>query len=234
MIRPIPSQSRLLAAMACTALLVACRQDPTPEPADAAAPAQDAAAAPASAEDAATTALAWGASVAWEGDLDACRQGAEAATRECLLDAMRSGGASADAMTAASQLSSAGELAYVSAWHEQEGIGVATVTWPFRANTNQGTRLIDAKGQRIDVDADPLAGDAAADATVQALAAAHPGAAAFPPAQAAGTSPLEGGGISVLYRTPLRECHACADVAQVQRAYDFDAQRNFMGSRVVP
>lgn len=233
MTRLIPSHSRLFAALACTALLVACRQDPAPEPAGDAAPAQGAA--PASAEDAAaTTALAWGKSVAWDGDLNACRQGTEAATRECLLDAMRSGGASQEAVTAASQLSSAGELAYVSAWHEQDGIGVATATWPFRANTNQGTRLIDAKGQRIDVDADPLAGDAAADPAVQALAAAHPGAAPFPPAQAAGTSPLEGGGISLLYRTPLRECHACADVAHVQQAYDFDAQRTFIGSRVVP
>lgn len=233
MTRFIPSCSRLMVPLACAALLMACRQEPAPRPADA--DASERAASPATARDAATaTALAWSASVAWDGDLNACRQGADAATRECLLDAMRSGGASNDAVTAAGQLSSAGELAYVSAWHEQEGVGVATVTYPFRANTNEGTRLIDARGHRIDVDADPMAGEAAADPAVQALAAAHPGATPFPPAQAAGTSPLEDGGVRLLYRTPLRECHACADVAQIQQAYDFDAQRNFIGSQVVP
>ena len=76
-------------------------------------------------------------------------------------------------MTAAGQLSSAGELAFVSAWHEHDGIGVATVAYPFRANTNEGTRLVDAAGKRIDVDAVQLDDTVRADPGVQALLAAH-------------------------------------------------------------
>jgi len=40
--------------------------------------------------------LRWSEAVVWDGDLNACRQGENAATRECLRDAMRAGGASAD------------------------------------------------------------------------------------------------------------------------------------------
>ncbi len=39
---------------------------------------------------------------------------------------------------------------------------------------------------------------------------------------------------SACYRTPLRDCHACPDVGQLQIAYDFDAKRNFIGQQVVP
>ena len=56
----------------------------------------------------------------------------------------------------------------------------------------------------------------------------------FAPAQSAGATPLENGGIRLLYRTPLRDCHACPDVGQLQIAYDFDAKRNFIGQQVVP
>ncbi|MGV6493221.1 hypothetical protein ACTUVK_003427 [Stenotrophomonas rhizophila] len=183
---------------------------------------------------AADSALRWSPAVVWSGDLNSCRQGEAAATRDCLTKAMQAGGASADAVTAAGQLSSAGELAYVTAWHEQDGIGVATVAYPFRANTNEGTRLIDAGGKRIDVDTVQLDDTLRADPGVQALLNAHPQATPFAPAQAAGGTPLEGGGVRLVYRTPLRECHACADVGQLQIGYDFDATRHFVGQHVVP
>ena len=140
----------------------------------------------------------------------------------------------AEAITAAEQLSSAGELAYVTAWHENEGLGIATVEYPFRANTNEGTRLVDASGKRIDVDAVQLDDTLRADPAVQELLKANPQATPFAPAQSAGATPLEGGGIRLLYRTPLRDCHACPDVGQLQIAYDFDAKRNFIGQQVVP
>ena len=178
--------------------------------------------------------LRWSEAVVWDGDLNACRQGENAATRDCLRDAMRAGGASADAIAAAEQLSTGGELAYVTAWHEHDGLGVATVEYPFRANTNEGTRLVDVAGKRVDVDALQLDDALRADPAVQALLAAHPQATPFAPAQAAGTVALDGGGIRLLYRTPLRDCHACADVGQLQIGYDFDGKRNFIGQQVVP
>lgn len=220
-----------LLGLACAALLGGC-QDRSPQPApDAAA---EAAATPPAGAATVNAAVRWDASVVWEGDLNACRQSESAASRSCLLDAMRAGHARPAALAAAEQVSSGGELAYVSAFHDDMGVGVATVSYPFRANTNEGTRLIDAQGQRIDVDADPTTGDTGTDATLVALLQAHPGTTPFAPAQAAGSTPVEGGGIRLLYRTPLRQCHACADVAQVQIGYEFDAQRRFVGKAVMP
>lgn len=222
-------RSRLLLPALGLALLTACQGRP-PEPGSD--PGNDN---PASVDKAASDGtLRWSGRVVWDGDLNACRQGESSATRDCLREAMRAGGASADAITAAGQLSTGGELAYVTAWHEHDGLGVATVEYPFRANTNQGTRLVDAGGKRIDVDAVQLDDTLRADPTVQDVLKAHPQATPFAPAQAAGSAPLEGGGIRLLYRTPLRDCHACPDVGQLQIAYDFDGKRNFIGQQVVP
>ncbi|KAF1014652.1 MAG: hypothetical protein GAK31_02139 [Stenotrophomonas maltophilia] len=222
-------RSCLLLSALSLALLTACQGQP-PEPGKAAAEGD----APSAAQAAADGSLRWSEAVVWDGNLNACRQGENAATRECLRDAMRAGGASADAVAAAQQLSSAGELAYVTAWHEHDGLGVATVEYPFRASTNEGTRLVDAQGKRIDVDAVQLDDTLRADPTVKAMLEAHPQAVPFAPAQSAGASPLDGGGIRLLYRTPLRDCHACSDVGQLQIGYDFDAKRNFVGQQVVP
>ncbi|AWH54602.1 hypothetical protein C1924_16150 [Stenotrophomonas sp. ESTM1D_MKCIP4_1] len=221
-------RSRLLLPALGLALLTACQGQP-PEPG------KDAAGTDAPATNkAADGSLRWSESVVWDGDLNACRQGENNATRDCLAEAMKSGGASADAVAAAEQLSTGGELAYVTAWHEHDGLGVATVEYPFRANTNEGTRLVDAGGKRIDVDAVQLDDTLRADPSVQAVLAAHPQATPFAPAQASGTAPLDGGGIRLLYRTPLRDCHACPDVGQLQIGYDFDGKRNFIGQQVVP
>ena len=221
--------SRLLLPALGLALLTAC-QGRSPEPGSA--PAKDDAA---SVDKAAGDGkLRWSEAVVWDGDLNACRQGETAATRECLVKAMLAGGASDDAVTAAEQLSSAGELAHVVAWHDQDGVGVATVNYPFRANTNEGTRLIDASGKRIDVDNVQLDDTLRADPAVQALLATDPQATPFAPAQAACTAPRDGGGVRLLYRTPLRECHACPDLGSVQMGYDFDAKRNFIAQQLVP
>jgi hypothetical protein len=226
---------RLLSAVSVILIVAACQREPTETGtagSDTAAPSTgtDSSAGQAPANGT----LHWSNAVVWSGDLNSCRQGEASATRECLVQAMRGAGASADAIAAAEQLSSGGELAFVSAWHEQDGIGVATVTYPFRANTNEGTRLIDASGKRIDVDNVQLDDTLRADPGVQALLTTDPQATPFAPAQAAGSAPLDGGGVRLLYRTPLRECHACVDVGTVQIGYDFDAKRNFIAQQAVP
>ncbi|MCF7752679.1 hypothetical protein KQ945_18110 [Bacillus subtilis subsp. subtilis] len=221
-------RSRCLWPALGLALLTACQKGPA-EPTD-----PGPTGAPSAQKMAADATLRWSNAVVWSGDLNSCRQGEAAVTRECLVKAMQAGGASPDAVTAAKQLSSAGELAFVTAWHEQQGVGVATVAYPFRANTNEGTRLIDAAGKRIDVDTVQLDDMLRADPGVQAVLQAHPQAIPFAPAQAAGSTPLDGGGVRMVYRTPLRECHACADVGQIQIGYDFDGTRHFIGQTVVP
>lgn len=219
----------LLPVLGLLLITTACQGDPS-----APAPSTPGDATAAASTPPADSALRWSHAVVWSGDLNSCRQGEAAATRECLIKAMQAGGASADAVRAAEQLSSGGELAFVTAWHEHDGIGVATVAYPFRANTNEGTRLIDAGGKRIDVDTVQWDDALRADPGVQALLQAHPQATPFAPAQAAGSTSLEGGGVRLLYRTPLRDCHACASAGQLQIGYDFDARRNFIGQQVVP
>ncbi len=205
-------------------LATGCQKSPN---ADAAAPTV-AADAPAASDGP----LRWNNDVVWQGSLSRCRTSNAPPDVTCLREAMSAAGARAPAISAAETLSSTGELAFVSAWHEHDGIGVATVTYPFRANTNEGTRLVDSAGRLVDVDTDPLHVDD--DPAVQAIKQAHSSAMAFPPAQQVGSSPVEGGGLRLLYRTPLRQCHACADTGHVDVAYDFDAQRSFVGQQVVP
>ena len=173
-----------------------------------------------------------GPNAVWQGSVEACRNSSTAADN-CLLQTMRDGGATPAALAAASTLSAQGKPGYVTAWQNVEGIGVATLEFPFRANTNQGTWLVDANGQAIDVDEDVLDDAARASTAYKAFSAKHPDSGPFAPAVASGTKPLPEGGVRLLYSTPLRSCHACADDGQVTIAYDFDSKRSFTGKQLL-
>ncbi|MGW8127664.1 MAG: hypothetical protein ACWGG5_04805 [Stenotrophomonas sp.] len=124
------------------------------------------------------------ASAVWSGSTDACRQAATPAGSHCVVDALRSAGATPAAIAAAQRLAAQGESGYVSAWDDQSGVGVATLEFPLRANTNQGTWLVDANGRTIDVDADVLPDSARTEAQASAFFDRHPEAVPFAPAQA--------------------------------------------------
>lgn len=173
------------------------------------------------------------ASAVWSGATDGCRQAAAPGGDHCVVEAMRDAGATPAAIAAAQRLAAQGESGYVSAWDDQSGVGVATLEFPLRANTNQGTWLVDANGRTIDVDADVLPDSARTGAQARAFFDRHPEAVPFAPAQAAGTAPLADGGVRLLYATPLRGCHACADDGTLTLGYDFDAQRRYIGRQVV-
>lgn len=79
-------RSRLLLPALGLALLTAC-QGRSPEPGKEP-PAGDA---PSAEKAAADGKMRWSEAVVWDGDLNACRQGETAATRDCLRDAMRAG-----------------------------------------------------------------------------------------------------------------------------------------------
>lgn len=167
----------------------------------------------------------------WTGSTESCRT--DAAADNCLLQVMRSSGASPAALTAASTLSAQGKPGYVSAWRDVEGIGVATLEFPFRANTNEGTWLVDANGQAIDVDEEVLDDTARGSDAYKAFASRHPDSGPFAPALAAGTEALPDGGVRLRFTTPLRSCHACADDGQVTIGYDFDSKRSFKGKQLI-
>lgn len=173
------------------------------------------------------------AGAVWSGSTDACRSDAPPGGGDCVVEAMRATGATPAAIAAAQRLAAQDNPGYISAWDDQSGVGMATLEFPLRANTNQGTWLVDAEGRTIDVDADVLDDSARAGAQAKAFFDAHPDAAPFAPAQATGTAPLPNGGVRLLYATPLRSCHACADQGTLTLGYDFDAQRRYVGRQVV-
>jgi len=168
----------------------------------------------------------------WDGEVDACRGQAPVAD-DCLAKAMQAAKASPQAIAAAHQLGAQGNPGYVSAWRNQDGVGIATIEYPFRANTNEGTLLVDSAGHTVDVDADVLPEMSRADATVKPFLDAHPEATPFAPAEASSSEALPNEGVRLIYSTPMRTCHACADDGMLRVAYDFDAQRRFSGKQIL-
>lgn len=106
------------------------------------------------------------------------------------------------------------------------------MAYPFRTNTNEGTRWIDAAGKRIHVYTAQWDDTLRADPGVQAVLQPPPPRRSFAPAQAADSASLEGCSVRMVYRTPLRECRACVEVGELRVDYDFDAKRQFVAQQV--
>jgi len=169
----------------------------------------------------------------WQGDLAACRT-ATGAVDDCLLSTMRAAKASPEALAASARLVALGHPGHVSGWREVDGVGMAEIRYPFRANTNQGLWLVDADGRAVDVDDNVLpAGAVRLRDALKPFLDAHPDALPFAPAQAVGRETLPGGGVRLRFDVPMRSCHACADIGTLELGYDFDADRRYEGRSVI-
>ncbi|MET0328805.1 MAG: hypothetical protein ABW163_08565 [Luteimonas sp.] len=198
-------------------------------PAEVAAPAQ----APEDLGAAADGDLVVRADAVWQGDLSACRT-ASADVDDCLVSTMRAGGASPAALAATTRLIALGSPGHISAWREIDGVGHAEITYPFRANTNQGLWLVDADGRAVDVDENVLpAGAVRLRTELQPFLEAHPDAMPVAPAQAVGREVLPDGGLRLRFDVPMRTCHACEDVGTLELGYDFTAERRYEGRSVI-
>jgi hypothetical protein len=177
---------------------------------------------------------ALGPDALWSGEgVDACRAKTDAKTvGDCLLDQMRKGGASAGSIAFTQKSIAGGDPGYVSAWKQAGPVGIATVTYPFRANTNTGTVLVPATGDPIPVDAYQLTADDKARADYRAALSDHPNAFPVPPGTIA-ISKGPTGGIRILVTTPTAVCHACAAGGSIVVGYDFDVAGHFLGAGVV-
>src|SRR5450830_870139 len=91
-----------------------------------------------------------------ERSLSACRTAQAEAVDACLLRTMQKGGARPQAIAAAKALAASGNPGFISAWRPVGKASIATVTYPFRANTNQGSLLVGSDGVAVDIDADLL------------------------------------------------------------------------------
>jgi len=158
-----------------------------------------------------------------ERSLSACRSGqSPTAPDVCLLRTMQRYGARPQAINAARMLVKANKAGFISAWRPLGKAALATVTYPFRANTNEGSLLIDSDGAAIDVDEDAVREEDRATAAWRAFAAAHPDAVPFAPADFVGSTATDDGGQRLLFSTPLKSCHACADDGALLVAYTLD------------
>ena len=158
-----------------------------------------------------------------ERSLSACRsEQSQTAPDVCLLRTMERSGARPQAVAAARMLVRANKAGFISAWRPLGKAALATVTYPFRANTNEGSLLIGSDGAAIDVDEDAVREEDRATAAWRAFSAAHPDAAPFAPADFIGGTATDDGGQRLLFSTPLKSCHACADDGALLVAYTVD------------
>ncbi|MFZ4877604.1 hypothetical protein ACL9RI_21200 [Janthinobacterium sp. Mn2066] len=163
------------------------------------------------------------ARAAWpERSLSACRTAQAEAADACLLRTMQKSGARPQAIAAAKALAASGNPGFISAWRPLGKAGLATVTYPFRANTNQGSLLVGSDGAAVDIDAEPLRDADRATETWRTFAAAHPESLPFAPATLVGTTSSGDGGHSLLFSTPLKTCHACAADGSLLVSYSID------------
>ena len=158
-----------------------------------------------------------------ERSLSACRsEQSHTAPDVCLLRTMQRAGARPQAIAAARMLVKANKAGFISAWRPLGKAALATVTYPFRANTNEGSLLIGSDGAAIDVDEDAVREEDRATAAWRAFSAAHPDAAPFAPADFIGGTATDDGGQRLLFSTPLKSCLACADDGALLVAYTVD------------
>ncbi|MFA6069746.1 MAG: hypothetical protein WC810_14280 [Janthinobacterium sp.] len=158
-----------------------------------------------------------------ERSLSACRSDeSPTAPDVCLLRTMQRSGARPQAIAAAKMLVKADKAGFISAWRPLGKAALATVTYPFRANTNEGTLLIGSDGAVIDVDEGSVSEEDRATPAWRAFAAAHPDAVPFAPADFIGSTATGEGGQRLLFSTPMKSCHACADDGALLVAYTLD------------
>ncbi|MEF2265813.1 hypothetical protein V3C40_03375 [Janthinobacterium sp. LS2A] len=164
------------------------------------------------------------ARVVWqERSLSACRsEQSPTAPDVCLLRTMQRSGARPQAIAAARMLVKANKAGFISAWRPLGKAALATVTYPFRANTNEGTLLIGSDGAAIDVDEGSVREEDRATPAWRAFAAAHPDSVPFAPGDFVGSTATDDGGQRLLFSTPLMTCHACAEDGALLIAYTLD------------
>lgn len=166
----------------------------------------------------------------WQGNIGGCFQPAGISRETCLIDRIKSSGGTPAAQAAVRYLEAKYEPGYVSGWQQKGLVGIASITWPFRANTNSGTLLIPSSGEAIDVDRNPAG--LADNAVWQTFLSAYPDSMPFPPAklQAARTTVK---GLRLIYDLPIKRCHACETEGYLSVAYNFDVNGRAAGSDIL-
>ena len=169
----------------------------------------------------------------WAGvNLSNCQTLADdAAKRSCLIDVMRTHGASprAVAFTRAYK-----DLAYISKFTAYGPVDLAIATSPFMANSNDSFMLVNGRPAIVDVADQASEANLSTNAVYRAFMAAHANLHLWPlNGDFTGQHRLHGGAQRFVFSASFRQCHACATVAKAELAYDFDGAGNFLGMHLL-
>lgn len=151
--------------------------------------------------------------------------------RACLLGFMERAGAKPPALELSRRLDGEG---WAREFRELGRVDAVFVRYPFRANANEGVLLVNGTPELVDVSSAAALKPLEDDARLAALRRGHPDAslwASDPGAPDAEERP--GGGRRFVFSFPVRDCHACADLAETRVAYDFNADGRFLGARLL-
>jgi hypothetical protein len=156
--------------------------------------------------------------------------------QNCCIAGMGKAGASPQA--AAFMRSSNG--AYLRDFRRVGPVDIAYVTYPFRANENDGVLLVNGTPASIDVDNQRLLSkpELAKNPTYAELAKKYPQVSLWPDDRYGTDTPLvknlPQGGRRFVVRYRLRnQCHACAVVGSAQFGFDFNQTGRFLGTKLL-
>jgi len=156
---------------------------------------------------------------------------------ECFSRVMKESGASVEAVAFARRMEND---AWMRAFRDTGRVDIAYVTYPFRANENQGLLLVNGDPDLIDVDdfVLPMKGELEKDLVYAGLAKRFPDISFWPGDRYSTEFPvallLSGGGQRVYVGYILRNgCHACEEIGSAVFAFDFASNGKFAGNKLM-
>jgi hypothetical protein len=165
-----------------------------------------------------------------------CAASKEGSFQDCFIKGMGKAGASPQAVAFMRQ----SDGAYLRDFRHVGPVDIAYVTYPFRANENDGVFLVNGTPATIDVDNQQLLNqtELTNNSTYVALAKKYPRISLWPGDRYGTDNPVvkdsPGGArlFAVGYR--LRNfCHACAVVGSAQFGFIFDQNGKFIGTKLL-
>jgi hypothetical protein len=155
-----------------------------------------------------------------------------AALHDCLIAAMKAGGATPAALAFTERLAADRDIGFMTGWRQAGPVGVATVVYPWRANANESEVIVPPAGDLIYVDAyQPSAADKTRP-DWRGFVAAHPQAFPVTPATVSAAKTAPGAPVTIHARYRLATCRACAALGDMTVAWRFGPDGRLVGAGV--
>lgn len=154
---------------------------------------------------------------------------------DCFVSFMQKEGASPRAVEFTRLIDNDGCLC---GYRQAGSVGIAFVTYPFRANENQGVLLVNGNPPVLNVDDFKLLPqkEMKKDALYRGIAGNHPNVSIWPGDRNESSIQVDDKSMAnrrrLIFRYRLQDgCHACELLGHADYAFDFDASGKFLGAR---